>query len=116
MLDAQKMFLIGLLLILFIIVFYEIFRKKEKKNKEGFRKCICSSHQAGRESDCQETETVQTLYDDNKLTEFTNLKSRGWTKVSPGDISFPVSEGCPWPDNHKNAKDWQAWDFTQFGS
>lgn len=117
MLDTRFIFLIVLIILLAFIVFYEIIRKKDKnKKKEGFRKCICSSHQAGRESECQETEVVQKLYEDNELTESTNLKSRGWTKVSPGDINFPVSEGCPWPNNHANAKEWQAWDFTQFGS
>lgn len=111
--ENSKIFLSILAILLIVIIFAEVFRKKRK---EGFRKCICSAEQAGRESVCQDTEVVDRLYQDNFLTESTNLKSKGWSTTSPGDVNWPLSEGCPWPDNTKNSKQWQAWDFTDFGS
>jgi hypothetical protein len=85
-----------------------------KKHKEPFKKCICSSDQGGRERECQDTVEVNNLYVTNKLTEFSNLPNHGWTKVSPGDPDFPISQGCSWPDN--STKGWKSWDFTDFGS
>lgn len=113
MLEAKKLFLIILVILLVVILFYEVFKKKQKEN---FRKCICSSRQCGRQRECQDIETVDRLYQDNVLTESTNLKSKGWSTTSPGDVNWPLSEGCNWPNNTENAKQWQSWDFTQFGS
>jgi len=81
-------------------------------NSEGYKKCICS--QTGDVRDCQSIEAVQNMYDNNELTEYTNLKSHGWGKTSPGDINYPVSKGCPWPDV-EDSQGWQKWDFTDFG-
>lgn len=113
MMNMKRLLFVILIILLLIMVFYEIFRRKHKEN---FRKCVCSSDQGGRERNCQDTEQVEKLYDDNVLTESTNLYSKGWSTTSPGDIDWPLSEGCNWPNNTKNAKQWQAWDFTQFGS
>lgn len=99
------------LVILLVAVGLGIFLWNRKHNKEGYKKCICSSSMDKRE--CQDGDEVQQLYDENILTEFTKLKSPGWTQVSPGDIDYPISEGCPWPDESNKPK-WQAWDFTDF--
>ena len=85
-----------------------------KKHKEGFRKCICSSRQGGRERECQDDVDVNNLYVEGKLTEFSEFKSPGWDRVSPGDTMFPLSQGCTWP-NCSNGKN-QFWDYTEFGS
>ena len=97
-----------------VVIIMLIVLLAHKKNKEGFKKCICSSEQGGRERECQDTVKVNNLYVENKLTEFTQLPDRGWSKVSPGDVNFPLSEGCSWPNSSSNG--WQKWDFTDFGS
>jgi len=78
---------------------------------ENYKKCICS--QTGDQRECQDTDTVQLLYDQGVLTEFTNLPNKGWGTVSPGDINYPKSEGCAWGDKTSNRL-WTAWDFTDF--
>lgn len=83
-------------------------------SKEGFRKCICSEGQGGREQDCQDTVVVNNLYVTNKLTEFSKLPDKGWSTVSPGDVDFPKPQGCNWTGSP--GKDWVKWDFTDFGS
>lgn len=113
--DQKKMGIIfvsiGLLLIIIGILYKLLHRSKEK-----YRKCICSSEQGGRERECQETDVVQALYNDNVLTEYSKLKSPGWNTVSPGDMNWPLSGGCTWPDNSEKSKQWFAWDFTDFGN
>ena len=102
-----------------IIVLSILLSRKKKKCKcisEGFRKCICSSRQGGRERECQDTETVNNLYVENKLTEFSKLPDKDWEAVSPGDIEFPISQGCNWPNSTSSGKAWPRWDFTEFGS
>lgn len=92
-------------------------RKKKSRSgssKEGFRKCICSEGQGGREQDCQDTVVVNNLYVTNKLTEFSKLPDKGWSTVSPGDVDFPKPQGCNWTGSP--GKDWVKWDFTDFGS
>jgi hypothetical protein len=80
---------------------------------EGYKKCICSSNN-GTERNCQDTEQVEKNYEDNKLTEFTDLKSRGWSNVSSGDYNYPVSNSCNWKDDSGAKNEWVAWDFTDF--
>ena len=111
---AISMFAVSLVLLILLLT-----RKKKEPYKDtektvGFRKCICSSDQGGREQNCQDIVTVNNLYVTNQLTEFSKLPDKGWSQTSPGDINFPKSEGCNWPD--KPGKDWTAWDFTDFGS
>jgi hypothetical protein len=117
----KGMILIGIILVVvLIIVVYEIIKKTKK---EGYRKCICSSEQGGRERECQETDVVQALYNENKLTEFSKLKPKGWSTTSPGDVTWPLSNGCLGADCSGNedgckggTKKWFAWDFTDFGN
>ena len=85
-----------------------------KKKCETYRKCICSDGQGGRQRNCQDTVTVNNLYVKGKLTESSKLSDKGWSKVSPGDVSFPASQGCQWPDSATSG--WVAWDFTDFGN
>ena len=99
-------------LILVVSVILLMTRRKHKK--EDFRKCICSQRQGGRERECQDDVDVNNLYVTGKLTEFSELKSPGWDRVSPGDVQFPISQGCTWP-NCSNGKD-KFWDYTDFGS
>jgi hypothetical protein len=101
------------LFVLMIVVLVLVLRGKDK---EHFRKCICGSDQGGREEDCQDTDLVQKLYDSGKLTESTNLVSHGWSTTSPGDVNWPESKGCGYPDNSGKDKKWFAWDFTDFGN
>ena len=118
--DQQKSAIIFYVVVsLVAIVVLVVLLSRKKKNcdsytNEGFRKCICSSEQGGRERECQDTVTVNNLYVDNKLTEFSKLPDRDWSTVSPGDANFPLSQGCPWPND--TGKGWQKWDFTNFGS
>ena len=118
--DQQKSAIIFYVVVsLVAIVVLVVLLSHKKKNcdsytSEGFRKCICSSEQGGRERECQDTVTVNNMYVDNKLTEFSKLPDRDWSTVSPGDANFPFSQGCPWPND--TGKGWQKWDFTDFGS
>jgi len=82
-----------------------------KKAPEKYKKCICNSRN---ERNCQDDEVVKKMYEDNVLTEYTNLKSPGWQQAyeQPGAITYPVSTGCPWPNEFK--PEWKAWDFTEF--
>jgi hypothetical protein len=83
---------------------------RKKKSSEHYVKCIANERG---EQVCQDTETVQKLYDQGVLTESSNLPSRGWTKTSPGDINYPTSKGCAWGDSHPTNA-WTFWDFTDF--
>lgn len=89
---------------------------RRKSDKENFRKCICSSEEGGRERNCQDTVDVNNLYVTGELTEFTNLPNKGWSTTSPGDIDFPLSQGCNWSNHSSPDKPWNAWDFTDFGN
>lgn len=102
-----------ILLLAILLMISSIFMMK--KNRENFRKCICSEDQGGRERECQDTVVVNNLYVTGELTESSKLKSHGWSKVSPGDVDFPLSSGCDWP-NANTGKGWTSWDFTDFGS
>lgn len=84
-------------------------------SKENFRKCVCGCSEGGRECNCQDTEVVGKMYDKNVFTEFTNFPSKDWSGVSPGDVDFPISQGCRWPDT-TNERKWVRWDYTDFGS
>lgn len=99
--------IVGLVIALIVIAV------KDRKNTktEPYKKCICNSRN---ERNCQNSVLVTDLYDDNKLTEYTNLKSKGWQTEAenPGAITYPVSQGCPWPD--RSTKGWAKWDFTDF--
>jgi hypothetical protein len=86
----------------------------QKKHKEGYKKCICSQEQGGRESVCQDINTVKDLYNKNILTEYSTFPSKGWSTVSPGDIQFPQSAGCFWDNSSKEKPQWYSWDFTDF--
>lgn len=104
-----KIMLTGVAILLAIVIVLTVLYKK---NKENFRQCVCSQTMDRRA--CQDTDIVQDLYVNSDLTEFTNLKSQGWGQVSPGDIAYPTSKGCPWPDI-EDSKGWASWDFTDFG-
>jgi hypothetical protein len=95
--------------VLFLIVYFQYI----KPNSEHYKKCICSSNN-GTERNCQDTEVVQKNYEDNKATEFTDLKPREWSKVSSGDYNYPVSNSCNWKDDSGAKNEWVAWDFTDF--
>jgi len=103
--------IVYVVLSLLVIIALIVLLSRKKKCTENYKKCICSQSMDKRE--CQDGDLVQKLYEDNVLTESTNLNSPGWTKVSPGDVDYPLSEGCPWPDE-SNKKGWSAWDFTDF--
>ena len=104
---------LGIILVLSVL----IIRKLNQCKTENFKKCVCSSRE-GRDENCQDTVIVNNNYVTGKLTENTNLPQRGWTTVSPGDINFPVSNGCGWSDNQtkSDGNKWQSWDFTDFGN
>lgn len=88
-----------------------------KVDRENFKKCICSQNQAGRSQNCQNLQTVNNLYVDGQLTEFTSLPNKGWSQVSSGDYNFPESQGCS-NTNYKrqDTGKWSSWDFTDFGN
>lgn len=101
--------------ILLITIMVLIVLNLVKHDKENFTKCVCSSRY-GAQRDCQDDDEVRKLYDENKLTEYTDLVHPGWAKVSPGDIDYPLSEGCKWCDSHPKNRVWSSWDFTDFGN
>lgn len=103
------------ILSLALVIILAIMLYRRRNCREGFRKCVCSSREGGRMEQCQDGDIVQQAYDDNLLTENTNLVSPGWSTVSPGDVNFPLSEGCKWPDR-VDSRQWVKWDFTDFGS
>lgn len=88
--------------------------RRKKHHKETFRKCICSSDQGGRERECQDNVTVNNLYVTNQLTENSDLRSKDWGTISPGDMDFPHSQGCKWCDSP--SRGWTTGDFTDFGN
>jgi len=109
----------NVLIILYFIFFLALIvvlmiTTKCSDDTENFKKCICSSSgQCNR--DCQDIETVEKNYEDGKNTEFTDFGTKPWSKTSPGDINWPISSGCSWPNSDKNNK-WLAWDYTDFGN
>ena len=95
----------------------------KKKKCENYRKCICSDGQGGRERNCQDTATVNKLYVNGELTESSAFKDKGWSHVSPGDVNFPLSQGCGWSNSvvpqvsdGNQGSGWASWDFTDFGN
>lgn len=113
--ENQIVYFILSILLTLSVIFLIILLSRKKKDKEGYKKCICSSSGTGRERECQDTDVVEQNYNTNKLTEFTNLKSRDWNETSPGDYKFPVSNDCNWTDNSSDKVDtWKEWDFTDF--
>lgn len=102
--------LVSLVTIALLIYLYV----KDNK-KEGYKVCVCQQGGTGRESACQDVTTVNNMYVNNELTESTQQKDKGWTKVSPGDIDFPVNTGCDW-GTHSGGKQWSSWDYTDFGN
>lgn len=97
------------------VLTFLLVRKNTKK--ENFRKCICSGGGQGRERVCQDTEAVQQAYEKG-MTEYSDFKSKGWTKVSPGDMDYPTSSGCPWnmKDKKMGEKSPHGWDDSAFAS
>jgi len=116
--NQQNIAIISYVIIsLVAIIILTVLLSRKKKNcqsySEKFKKCICSQGQSGREENCQDTTTVNNLYVTNKLTEFSKLPDRDWSKVNSGDANFPSSKGCY---NSPTEKQWVEWDFTDFGS
>lgn len=109
--ENNKVYFMLSILLTLSVIFLIILLSRKKKDKEGYKKCICSSSGTGRERQCQNTEDVEQHYNSNKLTEFTNLKNKNWNEISPGDYKFPVSNDCNWNDIPDN---WKEWDFTDF--
>lgn len=106
------MFLLFVGIILIVILVLALKKdNNEEPREEKYKKCICTSRN---ERNCQDDDLVKKLYEENKLTEYTNLKSKGWQNESenPGAITYPVSVGCPWAD--KFQPKWKGWDFTEF--
>ena len=109
--------LVPLAVIAGCIIVVIVVAKIRSNNKEHFRKCICSSREGGRQDNCQDTVTVNNKYVTNELTEFSDLPSPGWDRgASPGDVDFPVSEGCGFGQEPHDKQGWPMWDFTDFGS
>jgi hypothetical protein len=104
--------MIGLLVAIALLTIASIIISCRGKKKEDFKKCVCTST-GPRDSVCQDTDVVEKAYEDNQLTEYTDLKSRGWTTVSPGDYTYPSAFGC---GPAKKDQGWFSWDYTQFGS
>lgn len=109
---------VGLLIIALIIVLII----RHDKKKEGYKQCVCSSDQGGREQNCQDVVEVGNAYMEGVSTETSSRDySKGWTKVNPGDTQFPLSQGCSWSDGNPDPKDgmskgWPEWDFPDFGN
>ena len=106
--------LICIIVILILVIILMTKLKNCKKSTENFRKCICSGPAT---EECQDTIVVDDLYVKNKLTEYSNLKNKGWGNVSPGDINFPVCNGCGCGSiNNLQGPGWRNWDYTDFGN
>ena len=109
--QKQKMVLsILFLLVVLVVVLLIVFRKKDK---ERFLQCICSSQSGGRGRICQDTEEVAKQYYEEGVTEYTNLPSKGWSQVSPGEIDFPVSTGCGWDKKQKCNPEQENYEYTE---
>lgn len=111
LLKNNKFFILVSLIIIGILSYVVANQYKS----ENFRQCVCQSAGSGRERACQDTTEVNNLYVTGQLTETSKLPDRGWSTVSPGDMNFPVSNGCAWMDYSKQPE-WQKWDFTDFGN
>lgn len=106
----KEMYIVGIAVVILILIIIAIVVSKRRHNRENYRKCICSSDQGGRQENCQDGDVVDKLYEDNILTESTNLRSKGWSTVSPGDVDFPVDIGCGEPIM-RTQKTWAFWDY-----
>jgi len=88
------------------------------KKREDYKRCICSSAQGGRDKVCQNKDAVTRAYDQEILTEFTDLADKGWSTSSPGDIQFPLAQGCGAGYNNSfksnTPHEWVSWDFSDF--
>jgi hypothetical protein len=101
--------LVVIAILLFVLV--------KHNSSECFRQCVCQQGGTGRERACQDVTEVNNLYVTGQLTETSKLPDKGWTTVSPGDMSFPVSNGCEWMNYaQKQPPEWQKWDYTDFGN
>ncbi len=108
--------LIIILLLGVIVLGVLIVTKKKNCNSENFKRCICTQREGGRQQVCQDIVDVNNKYVTGELTENSDLQSKGWSKVSPGDIDFPASTGCSFSNPPAIDPKWQAWDFTDFGN
>lgn len=106
----NQQYVIGVIMLIILLGIVVVNAMKRKR--ENFKKCVCTST-GPRDSVCQDTDAVEGAYEDNKLTEYTDLKSRGWSTVSPGDYKYPSAFGC---GPAEKSDKWFSWDFTQFGS
>lgn len=110
--DKKERWLVGtyILLSLVAIVVLTVLVSKKCKSQEPYRKCFCSQGYGGRQKVCQDTVKAWKDYENGK-TEYAKMPDkREWTKISPGDIDYPPSKGCP------KCQGWQKWDYTDFGS
>lgn len=106
-----KLYILISLVVLGLLIYLVVTKDK----KEGYKVCVCQQGGTGRESACQDVTTVNNMYVTGELTETSPQKGKDWTKVSPGDIDFPVNTGCDW-GTHSGGKDWMKWDYTDFGN
>jgi hypothetical protein len=108
---VAKLLFAGIIVAIIILAVYYT----NNSNKENYRKCVCNEDDEGRGRVCQDVVAVNNAYVSNILTEFSALPSKNWTTVSPGDVKWPTSSGCPWPDAVSKDK-WKSWDYTDFGN
>lgn len=99
--------IISLLVVVILIV---LLATKKYHKGEGYKQCVCTQS-GGRV--CQNTKAVWDAYI-NGQNEFAKMTSKkDWGTVSPGDINFPVSQGCT-ESNCYGKNNWQKWDFDDF--
>ena len=99
MTKKEKILCIVVAILIGVIVYLAINDKK----KEKYSKCVCSS-KYGRDRVCQDSKMSRIAYNagvtESSLDE--NQKLHGgpqWTKVSPGNVNYPISEGCQWKNS-----------------
>jgi hypothetical protein len=110
--DTRTDLIVIIILIFMAIFFTVLILVTRNKDKEDYKKCICS----GNSRTCQDNDVTKDLYTQNMLTEYSDMENKGWSNTSPGDIDYPVSKGCNSGTRTSETENpqWVSWDFTQF--
>ncbi len=118
--DKQEKIVVGIYIFLSLSVIITLTVVLSKKKKEPFKKCVCSikGGQGGTMRVCQDSEKVKysNLSENSDLAGIQRMNGGSqWSRVSPGDITFPVSQTCPWSNSVTNTG-LNVYDRSEFNS
>jgi hypothetical protein len=109
--NASVVSIILLLACIGMLIYANIKKVSSETCNEGYQKCLCSSDDSGRGRSCQDDDVAISMYDSGKATEYTEFPDKGWSKSSPGDMTFPDAKGCRLGACGPETQGWVAWDY-----